>query len=582
MRFAFSVLLGSALLFSQSSGKQIPLDTFPMSSAMSPDGKFLLVLHAGLNQPSVQVLNAKTLEKVSSIGVTDAWLGLKFSPNGKNVYVGGGSSGSIFEFTLSEEGQLRPARTFEVVPAAQRQSQDFIGDVTPSPDGRLLYAAILHRNLIAVINPLSGMVIEKIQTARRPYRILFHPDGQSFFVSSWADSAVVHHRAETGERLNVFRVGPHPTDMIWRTKPPELLEDEVVDWKSRLFVASANTNNVYVLGFKEDKTARLIETINISRIPNQPLGMTPSAFALSADQNLLYTVCSDANAVAVSDVSMSKATMQGFLATGEYPTSAYVLSDGRVFVLNGAGSASVVSSDEISTDHGVLPLPPDGRTKSAIEHVIYVVSEGSSGSSFSRLAKDYVSFDHFHANGSTISDKVSWAMSAITPDYVRKLSPGTVAGRRKISDYEGDEPASLAPAGTIAANAIAKGLSVRSFALGANLAELDYVKLPQLVTVRLRNGDDALGKIAEAASKSSQWKSTAIFFIDVSSRKAIIVSPYARRQGVNSSHYDTSSVLRTIELILGLSPMTYFDAAAQPMSEAFSSTPNLALFASTP
>ena len=75
---------------------------------------------------------------------------------------------------------------------------------------------VLFHDAIHVINPQSGRVIEKFATGRRPYRILFHPDGKSYFVSSWADGSVYHHNADTGERLGLVRLGQHPTDMIWR------------------------------------------------------------------------------------------------------------------------------------------------------------------------------------------------------------------------------------------------------------------------------------------------------------------------------------------------------------------------------
>ncbi len=53
-----------------------------------------------------------------------------------------------------------------------------------SPDGRLIYAADLYHDSVVVINPQSGMVIEQFKTGRRPYRILFHPDGKIFFVTT--------------------------------------------------------------------------------------------------------------------------------------------------------------------------------------------------------------------------------------------------------------------------------------------------------------------------------------------------------------------------------------------------------------
>ena len=68
-----------------------------------------------------------------------------------------------------------------------------LGDIVISPDGRLIYVSDLFNNAIKVVNPQSGMVIENWKTARRPNRILFHPDGKTFFVSSWADGVILQH-----------------------------------------------------------------------------------------------------------------------------------------------------------------------------------------------------------------------------------------------------------------------------------------------------------------------------------------------------------------------------------------------------
>src|SRR5580692_744099 len=60
-------------------GKQIPLDTLPMSSALSPDGKYMLVLNGGYRPPSITVIDAATGAVKSSVPVPDAWLGLTFT-----------------------------------------------------------------------------------------------------------------------------------------------------------------------------------------------------------------------------------------------------------------------------------------------------------------------------------------------------------------------------------------------------------------------------------------------------------------------------------------------------------------------
>ena len=59
---------------------------------------------------------------------------------------------------------------------------------------------------------------------------------------------------------------------------------------------------------------------------------------------------------------------------------------------------------------------------------------------------------------------------------------------------------------------------------------------------------------------------------------AYCVSPYAKRGAVVSTQYNTTSVLRTIEQILGLPPMNQFDASATPMFDCFQETPDLTPF----
>jgi DNA-binding beta-propeller fold protein YncE len=310
-----------------------------MASAVSKDGKHLLVLNGGYKPPSISVLQVDTMQEIGRTPLSDGWLGLAFSPDGRFVYVGGGSRASVFEFAFSD-GKLEPKRTFTIVAEKDRKHTDFIGDVAVSPDGRLLYAAGLFHNAIHIVNLQTGVTIEKAPTGRRPYRILFHPDGRSFWVSGWADGAVHQHKADTGERMSTIRLGAHPTDMIWRPRKPTETGEAQQAFTGRLFVAAAHTNNVYVVGLNEAKEMRLIENINVSMTPMQPLGMTPSALAMNADGTRLFVVCSDANAVAVADISEEDSTVLGFVPTGWYPTAARSLFDGRLVVLNGRGLRS--------------------------------------------------------------------------------------------------------------------------------------------------------------------------------------------------------------------------------------------------
>lgn len=324
-------------------GSQIETDTFPMASVMSPNKKFMAVLHGGYNMPSVVMLDPATLKQVSRIELPDGWLGLSFSPDGKSLYVGGGSKAMVYALSVGANGELTRAGDWKLTEAAPTH-EDFTGDVAVSPDGRLLYVAMLHRNIIAVINPQSGRVIERFQTGRRPYRILVHPDNESFFVSVMGDAAVLHHKASDGVILQRVRVGATPMDMVWRGAKTVLEEESPQPWAARIFVASSNTNSVHVIGVAESKDLSVVETINVSMTPLQALGSTPSALALSPDQKKLYVVCSDLNAVASVEVEGKRSMVKGFIPSGWYPIAARSMGEDRLLIFNGRGARSFPNS----------------------------------------------------------------------------------------------------------------------------------------------------------------------------------------------------------------------------------------------
>ncbi len=102
----------------------------------------------------------------------------------------------------------------------------------------------------------------------------------------------------------------------------------------------------------------------------------------------------------------------------------------------------------------------------------------------------------------------------------------------------------------------------------------------------MADNDLALGRLVEGISKSKFWKDTAIFVVEDDAQNgpdhvdahrsvALVVSPYTRRGAVDSTMYSTSSMARTMELILGLEPMSQFDAAARPMYACFQAKADL-------
>jgi YVTN family beta-propeller protein len=124
-----------------------------------------------------------------------------------------------------------------------------------------------------------------------------------------------------------------------------------------------------------------------------------------------------------------------------------------------------------------------------------------------------------------------------------------------------------------------------------------YIWLPNDHTAGLKKGyltpsqliaqnDRALGEIVEKISHSPIWKNSAIFVteddaqngsdhVDAHRTVGLVISPYVKHGIVNHTHYDQLSMLRTMELILNLTPMSMYDAAALPMYDIFTGRPDL-------
>ncbi len=142
-----------------------------------------------------------------------------------------------------------------------------------------------------------------------------------------------------------------------------------------------------------------------------------------------------------------------------------------------------------------------------------------------------------------------------------------------------------------------------AFVRSGDVPQLEYVWLPNDHTYGSRAGkltpvayvatnDYAVGQMVEAISHSPIWRSSAIFITEddaqagpdhVSDQRTtlFVVSPYASG-GVHHEHYSTVGVIRTMELLLGLRPLSAYDAMAVPLYAAFSTVPRPAAYAAVP
>ena len=136
--------------------------------------------------------------------------------------------------------------------------------------------------------------------------------------------------------------------------------------------------------------------------------------------------------------------------------------------------------------------------------------------------------------------------------------------------------------------------------------------LPQMNTFRLINdhtegmsigrptpfahtadNDLAVGMFIDYLSKSPVWKESVVFIleddaqngpdhVDAHRSPVYVVGPYVKRNFVDHTPYTTSGVVRTMELILGVAPMSQYDAGATPLWRSFTATPNFKTYDAIP
>ncbi|MFA6087699.1 bifunctional YncE family protein/alkaline phosphatase family protein [Mucilaginibacter sp.] len=253
------------------------------------------------------------------------------------------------------------------------------------------------------------------------------------------------------------------------------------------------------------------------------------------------------------------------------------------------------------------------------------------------IAKQFVLLDNFYVDAEVSEDGHNWSMAAYATDIIEKTwqtnysarGPaynGPAAGTRDgyIWDYCKRAGVTYRSYGEFGSynKASIKSLEghMGPHSPGFNMNIKDQVRadawqhdfdslmtinaVPQFNTLRISadhtsgqkkgsytpiasvaDNDLAVGRILEHLAQSPIWKESVVFIleddaqagpdhVDAHRSPAYVAGPFVKRNAVIHSMYSTSGMLRTIELILGLPPMSQYDAAALPMYECFTSKPD--------
>jgi hypothetical protein len=165
------------------------------------------------------------------------------------------------------------------------------------------------------------------------------------------------------------------------------------------------------------------------------------------------------------------------------------------------------------------------------------------------LALNFVTLDNFFDSGEVSGVGWNWSTAARTTDYTEKTVPPEYANRGLTYDWEGTN----------------RNVNVAQAAIAA---------------MQMSDNDYAVGLLVQKVAASPYAGNTLIFIleddaqdgpdhVDAHRSIAYVVGPYVKQGAVVSERYTTVRMVRTMEVILGLSPSSLYSAAAAPMTEVF-------------
>ncbi|MBG1267939.1 bifunctional YncE family protein/alkaline phosphatase family protein [Nostoc sp. WHI] len=374
-----------------------------VTTALSPDGKTLLVLTSGYNlnfrdqntganltypvlDPSTGKPSAETTRKAEWVFVYDVsngklvkrqqlnipntYNGLAWAKDGTRFYVSGGIDDRVYAYA-SNGSQYLPDAPFILLGHNSEQTAPFptydggllkdtpaklvstgavVAGLAVSKDGKTLVAANFENDSISIVDTTSRKVLKEIK--------FFVPGGKVATGEFPFDVAI--KSAENGAAAKVFVTSQRDNEVVavniaseQTTRIPVGSQPNKVTLSNdqkRLYVANGNSDSVSVI---DTNTNSVVQTISLSRSSDKYKGANPNSVALSPDERQLYVTLGGENAVAVVDLQSSGRVI-GRIPTGWYPNSVSVSKDGqKLYVVNAKSNSGPNPSANRTTPEGL-------------------------------------------------------------------------------------------------------------------------------------------------------------------------------------------------------------------------------------
>jgi DNA-binding beta-propeller fold protein YncE len=338
----------------------------PVSTALSPDGKRLLVLTSGYNKER-GVKDAQTSEFVliydasvfpvrflQALPLPNTFCGMEWNPNGNEFYVSGGVDDKIYIFgrnddnTFSRHASVALGHAHgkgllsNLAPPNDAQApKPMVGGIAVNSSGTVALVANFYNDSVSVVDLKSRKTTGELDLrpgasdkskagvagGEYPYWIAIRGEDTAW-ISSPRDREIV-----------VLRLAPSiavTARIPIQGQPNRILVNKS---RTRLYAAVDNADEVAVIDTAANKVTQMLGVVAPSGMlssPNLPRGANPNSLAISPDERTLYVTDGGTNAVAVVDLDSAGAgKVRGLIPTGWYPNAVAASADGKyLYVAN--------------------------------------------------------------------------------------------------------------------------------------------------------------------------------------------------------------------------------------------------------
>jgi len=330
-----------------------------VTTAISPDGRTLLILTSGYNQLDdragkvipgdsqeyvfVYAIGHGRPERRQALRVPNTYMGIAFAPDGRHFYVSGGVDDDVHVFAANGGG-LWSEDGAALIRLGHRAGKGLgarpeTAGLAVTADGGRLLAANFYNDSVSIV-PLSGGL-----PAGHPIELSLQPGqgraggtypywvairgNRTAYVSSMRDRQI--------DVVDLAAAAPAVSARIpVRGNPNRMVLNRA---GSRLYVASDNADVVSVIDTASDRVLDAVRTIAPASLvmPGAYFhGVDPNSLALSPDESRLYVSNGGENAVAILTLGTGTPQVAGLIPTGYWPNSVSVSADGRMlYIVNG-------------------------------------------------------------------------------------------------------------------------------------------------------------------------------------------------------------------------------------------------------